>query len=365
MRGVINLKLLFDIAHPADVHFFKNLIFNLQKNGHSILVTARNKDVSIDLLNAYLIDYIPVGRIGKSKINLIGEWIKRDYEILRIAHKFNPDVLLGFGPCSIHSAKVLKKISIFFDDSEVDSTGFLSYPFANVIFTPCNFSKTLGKKQIRFDGYKELAYLHPNYFSPKSEIYDNLRLDIKDKYIVMRFVAWKACHDLNQSGLNLETKLKFVRELNKYAIVYISSESELPPELDVYKITLPPEKMHDLLHYAYMLIGDSQTMTTEAAVLGTPAVRCNSFVGINDMSNFIELEKKYNLIFNYNDPNKALEKAIELIQIEDLKNQWRIKKDDLLKDKIDVTGFMTWFIENFPNSLKVINDNSQFQYQFR
>lgn len=348
------MKILFDIAHPADVHLFKNVIFNLKKHGHSVLVTARNKDVAIDLLNAYLIDYIPVGKIGKSKFNLIGEWIKRDCEILRIAHKFSPDILIGLNPCPVHSASVWKKTSILFNDSEVvNSTAILAYPFASVILTPSNFSKNLGKKQIRFDGYKELAYLHPNYFSPNSKIYDDLGLETKDKYIVMRFVAWKAGHDFNQHGLNLETKIKFVHELTKYAKLYISSESELPPELEDYRITLPPEKMHDLLYYAHLFIGDSQTMTTEAAVLGTPAIRCNSFVGINDMSNFIELENKYNLIFNYNDPDKALKKAIELIKIKDLKNKWKIKKDNLLKDKIDVTGFMTNFIENFPESTKV------------
>lgn len=350
------MKVLFDIAHPADVHFFKNLIFNLQKHGHSVLVAARNKDVSLDLLDAYQIDYVPVGRIGRNKFSLISEWIKRDYEILKLAYKFSPDILVGLGPCPVHSARILKKFSILFNDSEVvNSAALLSYPFANVILTPSNFSKNLGKKQIRFDGYKELAYLHPNYFRPNLKIYDDLGLKSKDKYIVMRFVAWKAGHDFNQHGLSLEMKVKFVHELNKYAKVYISSESEPPPELEAYKITLPPEKMHDLLYYAHMFIGDSQTMTTEAAVLGTPAVRCNSFVGIHDMSNFVELENTYNLIFNYSDPNKALEKAIELIQIKDLKSQWRIKKDNLLKDKIDVTGFMTRLIESFPESSKVIN----------
>jgi predicted glycosyltransferase len=45
-------------------------------------------------------------------------------------------------------------------------------------------------------------------------------------------------------------------------------------------------------------------MTTEAAVLGTPAIRCNSFVGKRDMGNFIELEKKYGLIFNFDSVEK-------------------------------------------------------------
>jgi predicted glycosyltransferase len=114
-----------------------------------------------------------------------------------------------------------------------------------------------------------------------------------------------------------------------------------------------------------MLVGDTQTSTTEAACLGTPAVRCNSFVGKNDMSNFIELENIYDLIFNFNIPEKAIEKSIELIQEQDLKEKWINKKERLLKNKIDVTAFMTWFIEDYPESSRMMKENPSFQERFR
>ena len=40
-------------------------------------------------------------------------------------------------------------------------------------------------------------------------------------------------------------------------------------------------------------------MATESALLGTPSIRYNSFVGKNDMSNFVLLEKKYKLLKNF------------------------------------------------------------------
>ena len=46
-----------------------------------------------------------------------------------------------------------------------------------------------------------------------------------------------------------------------------------------------------------MFIGDSQTMTSEAAVLGTPAIRCNSFV--NRISYLEEEENTYELTFGF------------------------------------------------------------------
>lgn len=349
------MKILIDIGHPAHVHFFKYFILEMKKKGHKVLVTARNKDVTLDLLKAYKIDFIPIGAIGNTKLGLINEWIKRDYEVLKIAIKFNPDILIGMlNPCVTHSSRLLRKKSIIFNDSEVViSTAVITYPFADVICTPSNFSKKIGKKHVRFNGYKELAYLHPHYFKPNPTIYSDLKMDFNDKYIVMRFVAWKAGHDFKHHGLNKAYKIKFVKELEKYAKVFISSEDKLPEELEKFQITIPPEKIHDLLYYAKIFVGDSQTMTTEAAILGTPAIRNNTFVGENDMSNFIELEKKYGLIFNYNNPDKTIEKAVELIQKPNLKEEWNKKKEVLIENKIDVTAFIVGFIEDYSKTLRL------------
>ena len=343
------MRILIDIGHPAHVHFYKNTIKDLQAKGHEVLVTARDKDVAINLLKAYNIDYIPVGKIGDSKLGLIGEWISRDYEIFKISRKFKPDLLMGMlNPCAAHSAKLLGKKCFVFNDSEVvNSTALITYPFANIIFTPSNYGKDIGKKQVRINGYKELAYLHPNHYTPNHNIFDDLDIDKQEKYVVMRFVAWKAGHDIKRKGFDLATKIKFVKELEKYARVFISSETELESELEDYRITIPSENMHDFLYFAHMLVGDSQTMTTEAAVLGTPAVRCNSFVGEDDMANFIELENKYGLIFNYTDSEKALEKAVEVIKDQNIKAEWKDKRETLLKDKVDVSAFMVDFIDNY------------------
>lgn len=347
------MKVLIDIGHPAHVHFYKNTIWALESKGHEVMVTARKKDVATDLLDAYKIPFIPIGQIGQGKFGLIKEWIKRDYDIFKIARKFNPDILMGMlNPCMAHSSKLLRKKCFIFNDSEVvNSTALITYPFVDVIFTPSNFGKNVGGKQVTIDGYKEHAYLHPNYFIPNPDVFDEMDIGINDKYILMRFVAWKAGHDTNQKGFDLETKIRYVKTLEKYAKVYISSENELPPELEDYRIKTSPEKIHDLMYYAQMLVGDSQTMTTEAAVLGTPAVRCNSFVGENDMANFIELENKYHLIFNYNDFDEALNKAVELIQNPNLKEEWNKRAEQLSNDKTDVSAFIVDFIEKYPDNL--------------
>jgi len=348
------MRILVDIGHPAHVHMFKNMIWKLEEDEHEVKITAKDKDVTLNLLDAYEFNYEFLGKHRTRLASKISGAIKTNYNLYKIAKKFKPDILIGAsGDFYIAQvSRLMGKPSVIFEDSEQDkSIYWLCEPFVTAICTPFCFKGKLNpKKHIRYNSYKELAYLHPNYFKPDSSVLDELDLGKDDSFVILRFVAWKAAHDIMQKGFNLETKWKFVNELEKYHKVFITSESKLPEEFEKYRITIPPHRIHDLLYYAQMLIGDTQTMTTEAGILGTPAIRCNSFVGENDMGNFIELEKKYDLIYSYRDPDKALSKALELLKTDNLKREWQKKREKLLSEKIDVTKFMVEFIENYPRS---------------
>ncbi len=92
--------------------------------------------------------------------------------------------------------------------------------------------------------------------------------------------------------------------------------------------------MPHILFFANMFIGDSQTMTSEAAVLGTPSFRCNDFAGkINVME---EKEIKYRLSFNYTPAcfNDTYNKIESLLKVENYKNEFQINRTLMLKDKI-------------------------------
>jgi len=348
------MRILVDIGHPAHVHMFKNMIWTLENDGHEVKITTRDKDVTLNLLDAYRFNYEFLGKHRKKIASKISGAIKTNYSLYKIAKKFKPDILTGASG-NFYIAQVsrlIRKPSVIFEDSEPDqSIYWLCEPFATAMCTPVCFKGKLNpKKHIRYNGYKELAYLHPNYFKPDSTILDDLYLDNADSFVILRFVAWQASHDMGRKGLDLETKRKFINELGKYHRVFITSESKLPEEFEKYRITIPAHRIHDLLYYAHMLIGDTQTMTTEAGILGTPAIRCNSFVGKNDMGNFSELEEKYDLIYSYRDPDKALNKAFDLLKKDNLKREWQKKREKLLSEKIDVTKFMVEFIENYPQS---------------
>lgn len=341
------MRIIVDIGHPAHVHFFKNFIWIMRARGHEILITASKKEVTSDLLKAYNFDYIFTCK-RYSGVGFAYELMKRDAQMFNLTRRFKPDVITGIhNTIAAHVSRVTRAKSIIFTDTEhARLANMVTFPFANVICTPSCFKKDLGRKQVRYNGYHELAYLHPNYFTPNPAALGELGLTENDKFIIVRFVSWSASHDVGQHGFDMTTKRRLVTELEKYARIFITSESPLPEEFENYRITTPPEKIHDLLYYATMYIGEGGTMATEAAILGTPSILCATWAQY--CGNYEDLLDNYGLVSIYSEPASALTRALQLMLVEDTKQEWQKKRDKLLADKIDVTQFMINFIENYP-----------------
>ena len=206
------MRILVDIGHPAHVHLFKNMIWEMEIKGHEIKLTARDKEITIHLLNAYNFDFENLGKNRKGLINKAFGMLEFDYKLFKIAKSFNPDIFIGAGSIyAAHVAAILRKPFISFDDTEHSTEQYRLYaPFATAVCTPSCFNKNLGPKQIRYNGYHELAYLHPNYFTPKPSVLDELGLKENERFIIMRFVAWDASHDVGQKGISIEMRRRFV-----------------------------------------------------------------------------------------------------------------------------------------------------------
>jgi hypothetical protein len=353
------MKILIDMGHPAHVHLFKNFIWEMEELGHDIKVTARDKEVTRQLLDAYHIPYELVGKPFPGKFSLFREWIGRTYTIAKIGKQFNADMYIGvLNPATAFSAWINRKISLTLTDTEHAKFAIkATFPFTNHILTPSCYIGDIGEKQIRYNGYHELAYLHPNYFTPNPAVLTELGLTETDPLIIVRFVSWNASHDVGQHGLTLDTRRKAIHEFEKYGRVFITSEKPMSEEFERYCISVSPEKMHDLLYYATLLYGESATMASECAVLGTHAIFCD-FTGRGYTN---EEEKVYNLVYNFKLDESSLEnsikKAAELLKDPNLKENGRKKQAALLKDKIDVTAFMVWFVENYTESVVMKKGN--------
>jgi hypothetical protein len=353
------MRLLVDIAHPAHVHFFKNFMKGMAAKGHEIRITARDKEVTLSLLEAYGFSYINRGSIQRQVWKKALDMVRIDARLLRIARDFRPDFLLGFhNPYIAHVGALLRKPSLIFTDTEgVRIASLLTYPFASAICTPSCFREKINpKKHVTFQGYKELAYLHPSVFTPRAEDLGEIGLARSDPFIILRFISWAAIHDTTLRGIRGGTEMEFVRSLEDFGRVLITSERPLPGDLERYRVRISPEKIHSLLSFARLYIGEGGTMTTEAAVLGTPAIHIeatSSGLASGELSgNFLELRDLYDLLYFFPDQESALQKALAILRNGNSKAEWQKKREKLLSDKIDVTSWMIRFVEGFPGTLK-------------
>lgn len=356
------MKIIIDIGHPAHVHYFKNLIRILQEKGHVFLVFARERYPILNLLDYYNITYIKRGKGKKSIIGKILYLIWVDIFILKHARIFKPDILMCFGAVYLsHIASILGKPCLFFDDTEHAILNHFFYRhFAKHILTPSCFKRNFGKKHLRFNSYMELCYLHPNYFKPDPTVLNLLGVKKGGRFVIIRFVSWDASHDRGEKGIDNKTKLSLLNELLKKNKVFISSEDPLPPEFEPYRIEISPEKIHQVLAFTTLFIGEGATMASECAMLGTPAIYVNSLT-----AGTIEEQEKYGLLFSYRTSEGILQKALELLRNKNLKEDFQNLRKKMLRDKINVTSFLIWLIENYPDSISTIRSHTNYQNNFR
>lgn len=341
---------LIEINHPGQVHLLKYVIEKLKKSNYQYRIITKDEKSITDLLKIYGILYINIGTKGKGTFGKLLKQIIFTFRAFRIAKKYKLNRGLGSSFTNDLLTIFIRDFkSIHLSDDDEEMVPFItkySYPFASVILAPdCISFKKFTRKVISYPGYHELAYLHPAYFSPDKNVLSDLGVKFGEKYFVLRFVALKGHHDRGHIGISKNQKRDLINYLEKYGKVFITSENPIEYELENYRIPLSPDKIHSVLYYASAFIGDSQTMTSEAAVLGTPAFKCNTFAGRLAVPN--ELEKKYDLCYSFQpyEFNKLMSKLENTIENSYSKNIWNKKVEDLWRDKIDVTEFIFNYIK--------------------
>lgn len=344
------MNILFDVTHPAHLHLFRPTWEVLNAHGHSVYVAARDKDVLVDLLPHCEVQSSVVSSAKGGWIQKLLELGKRDIEILRLAKEHEVDLLVGSTFSIPHVGWLIGKPSIAFSEDDIEyklDRGWNYRVFGSWICTPDALQDDLGKRHITYPSYHELAYLHPDRFVPDPQVLAALDVEKGESFFILRSVALRAYHDNKAVGLDMEMRRRLVAELSQFGRVFLTTEGELSSDLERYQIRIPAVKMHDALYYASMLVSDSQTMTVEAAVLGTPAIRCNTFVG--RCSIIEELEHKYGLTYGFlpTEQEEMLCRITELVHDKRLHEKWQRKRFRMLKDKIDLTPWIVDFLEGF------------------
>lgn len=302
-------RILIDLNHAFDVLFFKNLYFHLIQEGHEVLVVVSKKPHSYELLEEFEIPHIKIGSYGSNIISKAVMLFLLDFKMLILTMKFKPHLMLGHVSFrTAHVGWMLKIPNFIFTDTEHATEQIsLFRPFAKNIITPRIFYSDLGKKQRRLNTIFELAYLHPDNFTPDPSILDELNLSKKDTFFIVRFISWDATHDKNYDGLSLSDKESLIEFLDQKGKVFISSERPLEKRFEPYRFNLPTSKIHHAMAFSTAYIGEGGTMASESALLGVPGIYMNPL-----KLGYIDYLESYNLIFKTN----SVDRAIDIVQNE-------------------------------------------------
>jgi hypothetical protein len=327
------MRILVDILHPAHVHFFRHFRTEMLGRGHDVLFTAREKDVAVDLLKEMSIPHEVLSTQRTGVLGLAGELIRRSARLVAVARRFRPTVMTGIMGASIAPVGRLLRIPsvVFYDSEFAQRTNRFVYPMATRVCTPDSYAGPVRGRHVTYAGYHELAYLHPQRFKP-----DPGRLadfGLKRPYALVRFVSWKASHDVGHTSLEGAAKLELIRRLRERLDVVVSGEGELPGALEALRLRGPVTEIHHVLAHADLVLGDSGTMVSEAAVLGTPAVLVSPMVaGVHtDQVNYGLLAR-----FTPDDIEAAWDAAAVYLD----HGAPPGARERLLADKIDVTDWM-------------------------
>jgi len=363
------MKILIDIGHPAHVHYYRNLAKELKRKGHYIFWGVKDIRIARRLLDYHEFEYTVFPPKTDSLLGKLFMQLRYDWKLLKICKHEKINIAIGTSVSVAHVSRLSPVKSIVFDDDDDEVQPLITKyvnPFADSLLSPESLrGRRKRKNTIYYPGYHELAYLHPKRFTPDPGVLKEFNIELDDRIFIMRFNVFKAHHDLGIKGLSLEQKLKLIESLRSHGKIFITTERNIEPELEEFQLEISPEKIHSLMAYATLFVGDSQTMTSEAAVLGVPSLRCNSFAG--QISYLEELEHTYGLTYAFipSDFDKLLEKLNELLLRKNLKEEWQERRERMLEDKIDVTAFWTWFIDNYPGSVDMVMDESEFWEQFK
>lgn len=394
------MNVLIQLSHPAQFHSFKNVAKNLMNDGHQVLVVIKSKDILEGLLKEAGLSYVNVNEHAHrgSKLGVLWDMLVREWRIVRLCRKHKIDLLMGSTPEVAHVGWLLRKhrVNIGEDDAYiVPAFEKIAGPFLQCGVTPmsCNNGK-MEAKAVKYPGFQKLTYLHPKWFTPDPNVLikygmvsleennenklENREGNLSDSkppkdfhiepYFLIRFAKLNAHHDGGVSGISTDIARRLVEMLAPHGKIYITSERALEPEFEQYRLHINPLDIHHVMAFATLYIGDSQSMANEAAMLGVPSLRFNDFVEAKKIGVMEEMEKVYGVTYGISshEPDQLYAKVEELLAMPNLREEFQKRRQKMLSDKIDVTAFLTWFIENYPESAELSrNADDAFWERFR
>ncbi len=270
------MKIWFDLTNSPHVNFFRQLIEELKRDGHEVVITCRPLANTIDLLDLYKMDYTIVGKhYGKSSYKKAIGFVVRVLQLRKFLQSAKVDV--GISQSSFYSpiAGFLAGVpTIYTNDNEHAAGNKISFMFARKIFIPEFIPKenvtnlfVKAKKVTQYPGVKEGIYLWKKYKGFKLDTSMLNKVYVRTEPQLAQYYSGK---------LNfMDTVIKGLK--NQYQVVVLprtadQAEYYCAEEFKGVTVCKKPLPFDEIAKDCLLFIGAGGTMTREMAVIGIPTI---------------------------------------------------------------------------------------------
>jgi len=279
-------KIWIDLENSPHIPFFKPIIQELERRGHSVMITARDCFQVCQLADLFDLPYKRIGHhYGKNKLAKVAGLGIRALQLGPTVLREKPDLALSHGSRSLLLLSSILRIPTItiFDYEHAKWWGFLrpTWVMAPEIIPVevIGAAAGVGRDRIlRYPGIKEDVYAP--FFRPHTSIQQQLGLNGDHLVVTVRPPATEAHYHNAESELLLHTVLEFLGQQPNVKIVLLprtgKQEAELHrewPELFADGRIIVPEHVVDgldLIWHSDLVISGGGTMNREAAALGVP-----------------------------------------------------------------------------------------------
>jgi len=333
-------RVIFDSHHPKDYLAIHQLGQRCLDHGIEVVWTVHDKDVMVPLMRENGLDPVVLTRAQKGLVRKLGELVVYDWKLARLARRVRPMALVGKTVTLAHVGRLLRIPTLLINDDSAAGNPqyrYLAAPFATRIVTSDCLGEDYGKKQRTYPGLMELAYLHPDVFSPDPGIRGELGLAVDDRLFLIRLAAFDAYHDVGGRGLSRDLLGRVLARLEPLGRAFIVSEAPLVGELQRFRLPTPASRLHHVIAAADLVLGDGLTVCVEAALLGVPALAVGSYIGKHQYAETIE--RRFGLMYGFKPAQEAafLARLDELLERPGIRDEWARRRAVMLDAWCDPT----------------------------
>ena len=270
------MKIWFDLTNSPHVQFFRQMIGELQDEGHEVVITSRNAANTTELLDLYGMKYTIVGKsYGKKLRNKIFGNIVRVKDLVKFIKKNKIDAAISQSSFTSAIAGRLAGVpTIYTNDNEHAMGNKISFICAHKIFIPefipvekITNLIVKSKKVTQYPGVKEGIYLWKRYgefVSPKHEV----------KKIYYRPEPYFAQYYKGKTNVldDAIVELKNIFDITVLPRDDNQRKHFADERFDGVKVCQKPMTFDEIAADCSLFIGAGGTMTREMAVIGIPTV---------------------------------------------------------------------------------------------